>query len=66
MAREVGVPPTQLSFTMALHYLRYEWSWMASSSVGTLPARHACGACTNVWVSCCTPKNDGSVNAPVW
>lgn len=24
VAREVGVPPTQLSFTMALHYLRYE------------------------------------------
>ena len=39
VAREVGVPPTQLSFTMALHYLRYEWSWMASSSAGTLPAR---------------------------
>ena len=39
VAREVGVPPTQLSFTMALHYLRYEWSWMAGSSAGTLPAR---------------------------
>ena len=39
VAREVGVLPTQLSFTTALHYLRYEWSWMARSSVGVLPAR---------------------------
>lgn len=39
MAREAGVMPTELSFTTALHYLRYEWSWMAISSPGTLPVR---------------------------
>ncbi|OHX18365.1 transposase [Chromobacterium amazonense] len=39
VAREVGVVPTDLSFTTALHYLRYEWSWLAISSPGTLPAR---------------------------
>lgn len=39
VAREVGVMPTELSFTTALHYLRYEWSWMATCSPGTLPER---------------------------
>ncbi|MDN0075390.1 transposase, partial [Crenobacter sp. SG2303] len=39
IAREVGVAPTDLRFTTALHYLRYEWSWLAISSPGTLPAR---------------------------
>lgn len=37
VAREQGVAPTDLSFTVALHYLRYEWHWLASSSAGTLP-----------------------------
>jgi hypothetical protein len=39
LAQEVGVVPTDLSFTTALHYLRYEWTWMAICSPGTLPAR---------------------------
>jgi len=39
VAREAGVVATDLSFTTALHYLRYEWSWLAISSPGTLPAR---------------------------
>ena len=39
IAREVGVAPTDLSFMTALHYWRYEWSWLAISSPGTLPAR---------------------------
>lgn len=39
VAREVGVVATDLSFTTSLHYLRYEWSWLAISSPGTLPAR---------------------------
>lgn len=38
LAREEGIVPTELSFTEALHYLRYEWSWMAIRSPGTLPA----------------------------
>ena len=38
VAREAGVSATDLSFTMALHYLRYEWSWMAITSPGKLPA----------------------------
>lgn len=37
VAREARVRPTDLSFTMALHYLRYEWSWLAISSPGRLP-----------------------------
>lgn len=37
VAREEGVAPTDLSFTVALHYLRYEWRWLATSSPGTLP-----------------------------
>lgn len=39
VAGEASVRPTDLSFTTALHYLRYEWSWLAISSPGTLPAR---------------------------
>lgn len=39
VAREVGIVATDLSFTTALHYLRYEWSWLAISSPGTLPTR---------------------------
>jgi len=38
VAREAGVKATDLSFTVALHYLRYEWSWMAIASPGKLPA----------------------------
>ena len=38
VAREAGVAATDLSFTVALHYLRYEWSWMAITSPGKLPA----------------------------
>ncbi len=38
VARESGGAATDLSFTMALHYLRYEWSWMALTSPGKLPA----------------------------
>ena len=38
VARETGVAATDLSFTVALHYLRYEWSWMAIESPGKLPA----------------------------
>jgi len=38
VARASGSMPTDLSFTTALHYLRYEWSWLAISSPGTLPA----------------------------
>lgn len=38
VARRAGAMPTDLSFTTALHYLRYEWSWLAISSPGSLPA----------------------------
>jgi hypothetical protein len=27
VAREAEVEPTQLSFTVALHYIRHEWGW---------------------------------------
>lgn len=39
VALEALVKPTQLSFTMALHYLRHEWIWLATSSPGTIPAQ---------------------------
>jgi hypothetical protein len=38
IAIEAQVPPTQLSFTAALHYLRHEWGWMAIEAPGKLPA----------------------------
>jgi hypothetical protein len=38
VAAEAEVPPTQLSFTTALHYLRHEWGWMAIKAPGKLPA----------------------------
>lgn len=38
VARETGVKATDLSFTLALHYLRHEWGWMAIMSPGRLPA----------------------------
>lgn len=37
VAREEGVASTELSFTVALHYLRDEWHWLATSSPGALP-----------------------------
>lgn len=37
VARQEGVPPTDLSFTVALHYMRYEWVSLASISPGLLP-----------------------------
>lgn len=38
LALEALVKPTQLSFTMALHYLRHEWIWLATSPPGNIPA----------------------------
>ena len=37
VAKQDGVPPTDLSFTVALNYLRYEWVSLASISPGNLP-----------------------------
>ena len=37
IAVEAEVPPTQLSFTAALHYLRHEWGWMAIEAPRKLP-----------------------------
>ena len=37
VANEEGVPATDLSFTVALNYLRYEWVGLASFSPGLLP-----------------------------
>lgn len=37
VAKEEGVAPTDLSFTVALNYLRYEWVSLASISPGLLP-----------------------------
>lgn len=39
-ASEAGVTPTRLSFILALHYIRYEFHWLAiTRSMGTLPAK---------------------------
>lgn len=37
VARQEGIPPTDLSFTAALNYVRYEWVTLASISPGLLP-----------------------------
>ena len=37
LAKESGVQATDLSFTMALDYLQYEWRFLAICSPGTLP-----------------------------
>ncbi len=37
VAKEEGVAPTDLSFTVALNYMRYEWVSLASISPGVLP-----------------------------
>lgn len=37
VARQEGVAPTDLSFTVALNYMRYEWLSLASISPGLLP-----------------------------
>lgn len=37
VAKEEGVAPTDLSFTVALNYMRYEWVSLASVSPGVLP-----------------------------
>lgn len=37
VAKQEGVPPTDLSFTAALNYMRYEWLALASISPGLLP-----------------------------
>ena len=37
VAREEGVAPTDLSFKVALNYMRYEWISLAGISPGLLP-----------------------------
>lgn len=38
VACQAKVAPTDLSFIRALHYLQHEWSWMAVTMPGKLPA----------------------------
>jgi hypothetical protein len=37
IAEEAGVPPTRISFTMALSLIRDEWGWCAVTSPGAIP-----------------------------
>jgi hypothetical protein len=37
IAAEAGVPPTRISFTMALGLIRDEWGWCAVTSPGAIP-----------------------------
>jgi hypothetical protein len=39
IAAEAGVPPTRISFVMALNLIRDEWSWCVHTSPGAIP-RH--------------------------
>jgi len=38
VAGEAQIEPTRLSFTIALHYIRHEWGWMAIEAPAKLPA----------------------------
>lgn len=38
VAEKAEVEPTRLSFTIALHYIRQEWGWMAIEAPAKLPA----------------------------
>jgi Transposase DDE domain len=37
IAEEAGVPPSRISFTMALSLIRDEWGWCAVTSPGAIP-----------------------------
>lgn len=37
IADAAGVPPTQISFVMALRLIRDEWMWLAAASPGAIP-----------------------------
>jgi hypothetical protein len=39
IATEANVPPTRISFVMALNLIRDEWSWCVHTSPGAIP-RH--------------------------
>jgi hypothetical protein len=39
IADEAQVPPSRVSFVMALRYIRDEWGWCAVASPGTIPAK---------------------------
>ena len=64
VAKEEGVSPTDLSFTVALNYMRYEWVSLASISPGCCP-RTCSGYASGLQSNCC-PNKDGGVSAPVW
>lgn len=41
VAREVGVPPTRISFVETLRLVRDEWEWLSVTSPGAIPKRLA-------------------------
>jgi len=39
IAEEAGVPPSRVSFTTAMRFIRDEWAWCAVASPGSIPAK---------------------------
>lgn len=39
IAEEAKVPPSRVSFTTAMRFIRDEWNWCAVASPGTIPAK---------------------------
>jgi hypothetical protein len=39
IAAQADVPPTRISFVMAMRFIRDEWSWCAVASPGSIPAK---------------------------
>ncbi|WP_205525950.1 hypothetical protein [Pyxidicoccus trucidator] len=37
IAEEADVPPTRISFAIALRLIRDEWMWLAGASLGAIP-----------------------------
>jgi len=39
IAEKAAVPPTRISFVMAMRFIRDEWSWCAVASPSSIPAK---------------------------
>lgn len=57
VANEAEVKPTQLSFTLALHYIRHEWGWMAIESPASCPPTSSVS--DSAWATCSYKKRGG-------
>jgi hypothetical protein len=39
IAKEADVPPSRISFTTTMRFIRDEWNWCAVASPGSIPAK---------------------------